>query len=153
MFLNSTDIVMRSALQLNRTSWRIWAFWIACVRRFANNAMFLIGILHFYYLIGECNYKAADVTMDTMLSHDLLYDYTIEINFIFANYDADVMYTAMRFSCECFNSGIELLFGYLLPPFTIPKINGEKRFIGFARGVKHLTAALQPGTAENSKFF
>ena len=53
MCLNRADIVLRSAMQLHRTGWRIWAFWICFVRRFANNAMFLVGILHFYFLIGE----------------------------------------------------------------------------------------------------
>ena len=95
-------------------------------------------------------YNADDVTVETMLSHELLDDYTEQIKFIFFNnyYNAKVMHTAMRLSCQCFNSGTEPLFGYLLPPYTLPKITGEKRLIGFARGVGTLIAALQPGVAD-----
>ena len=149
MCLNGTDIVLRSALHLNRAGWRIWAFWISFVRRFANNAMFLIGILHFYYLVGGLKIKAEDVTLETMLSFELLDNYTAQIKFIFFNYDAEVMHTAMRLACLCSNSGKEPPFGYLLPPYTLPKISGERRFIGYARGAGKLIDALQPGTAGN----
>ena len=139
--LNRVDVVAKSICPVSKYSWKAFLWLAVFVRRFCNNAILLLAVMHYLHLHVQLK-PDEHVSEKMMLEEPFCKDYGHVIMSLLVTTDYETIWQAFQMGVTLMG-GTEPSFGYLLCPWEVmPGPTGEKRLASFARGTVALATYL-----------